>query len=125
LRRRARLPDLSGESNVKNYIGPRSPITITAPSALTGGTPIIVGTLLCIPAKTEASGDQAAVHIDGCWEIAKATGEAWTLFAKVYWDDTAKKMTTTATSNTLRGVAAKAAASGDTTGWVLLSGDSV
>lgn len=44
----------------------------------------------------------------------KATGEAWAVGAKIYWDNTAKKFTTTATSNTLCGYALGAALAADT-----------
>jgi predicted RecA/RadA family phage recombinase len=51
----------------------------------------------------------------------KATGEAWTLGAKLYWDASAGKFTTTSTSNTLCGRAGAAAASADTTGSVIFN----
>lgn len=44
----------------------------------------------------------------------KATGEAWAVGAAIYWDDTAKKFTTTATDNTLCGYALETALAADT-----------
>lgn len=53
--------------------------------------------------------------------LPKATGEAWTLGAQLYWDNTNFRFTTTASGNTAVGAAAgAAAASGDATGTVLL-----
>ncbi|MCB1470839.1 MAG: DUF2190 family protein, partial [Rhizobiaceae bacterium] len=50
--------------------------------------------------------------------------QAWTAGAKIYWDDTNKRTTNVATSNTLIGVATEAVAggAGDTIGRVRLNG---
>jgi predicted RecA/RadA family phage recombinase len=55
-------------------------------------------------------------------DIAKTTGEAWTHGQKLYWDNTAKKLTTTAAGNTLVGAAAQAQAAGDSVGRALITG---
>lgn len=49
--------------------------------------------------------------------------QAWSVGAKVYWDDTNKRTTTVSTDNTLIGVAVEAVASGasDTIGRVRLN----
>ena len=56
-------------------------------------------------------------------DITKVGSQAWTVGAKVYWDDTNKRTTTVATDNTLIGVAVEAVASGasDTIGRVRLN----
>ena len=46
----------------------------------------------------------------------KAAAQAWVALGPIYWDDTAKNFTTTATSNTLAGRIAADAASADTEG---------
>lgn len=46
---------------------------------------------------------------------AKATGEAWTVGQAIYWDNTAKKFTTTASGNTKCGYALEPALSAATT----------
>lgn len=61
-----------------------------------------------------AQGDVAVVALEGVFTLPKATG-AITLGAKVYWDNTAKNITTTSASNTFCGYAWAAQASGDTT----------
>ena len=57
------------------------------------------------------------------FDITKVGSQAWTVGAKVYWDDTNKRCTTVATDNTLIGVAVEAVASGagDTIGRVRLN----
>ena len=59
----------------------------------------------------------------GVFDITKVGSQAWTVGAKVYWDDTNKRCTTVATDNTLIGVAVEAVASGagDTIGRVRLN----
>lgn len=52
--------------------------------------------------------------------VPKATGEAWTPLTKIYWDDTAKKFTTTSTSNTLAGYVKEPALSADIEGVIRL-----
>lgn len=52
--------------------------------------------------------------------LPKATGEAWAVGAKLYWHNTNLNFTTTAAGTQAAGHAAKAAASGDTTGYVRL-----
>jgi predicted RecA/RadA family phage recombinase len=60
-----------------------------------------------------------AVHLQHAGDL----GQAWTVGAKVYWDDTNKRCTTVATDNTPVGVAVEAVASGagDTIGRVRLN----
>ena len=58
--------------------------------------------------------------ISGVFSVPKASG-AITQGALLYWDDTAENLTTTASGNTLVGVAAAAAASGDATVPLLLN----
>jgi predicted RecA/RadA family phage recombinase len=67
-----------------------------------------------------ADGESGELIVEGVVTGAKATGEAWTLLQKLYYDATADKFTTTATSNKPAGVAAAPAASADTTGKIKL-----
>ena len=98
-------------------------LTLTAPSGgVVSGTPVLIGNLLVIPRTTAAQtlpfdGDTVGVHT-----LPKATGIAWTEGLLLYWDNSAKNVTTTTTSNYRIGVASAVAASGDTTGPVRLNG---
>lgn len=95
-------------------------ITVAAPADVTSGQGVLVGSLFGVASTTAESGDPVAVVRKGAYRLAKATGQAWTVGLKLYWDNTAKNVTSTATDNTLIGVALAAAASGDTVGDVLL-----
>ena len=69
------------------------------------------------------SGEPVETALVGVFDITKVGSQAWTVGAKVYWDDTNKRCTTVATDNTLIGVAVEAVASGasDTIGRVRLN----
>lgn len=102
-------------------------IDLTAPSGgVTVGLFYLIGAILVMANVTAAEGELFAGVPRGLFdECAKATGSAWTEGQKVYWDDTNKRFTATATGNTLVGFAAAAAAAGDTTGSVILTGQVV
>ena len=89
-------------------------------SAVTAAmVPVVISSKVFIPLNlSDADADNAYVIDALAKDAPKATGEAWTMGQKLYWDNTAKKFTTTATSNTLCGYAAAPAASADTTGSV-------
>ena len=96
------------------YVQKGNLIDYTPTSAVAAGDVVILGTLcgianLDIPANT-----LGALALTGVFEIVKATG-AITVGAKVYWDNSAKNVTTTASSNTAIGVAFAEAGSSDAT----------
>lgn len=100
--------------------GDEIPYTNGTGSKIAVNTPVLVGDLVGVALTDIANGDTGTLQLSGVALLPKATGQAWTQGAKLYWDDTAKKFTTTDTSNTLAGWAYAAAASGDTTGQVKL-----
>jgi len=108
---------------MKNFIKPGHILTFTSPAGgVTSGTPVQIGQLLVIPTTTVAVGLPFEGLTCGVVDLPKASGQAWTEGALVYWDNTAKNVTTTSTSNLRLGCAAQAQASGDTTGRVYLQG---
>lgn len=71
--------------------------------------------------QASAQGDIAAVKFTGVFELPKVTSQAWaTIGAKVYWDDTNKRLTTSSSGNTQCGYVWEAAAADDTTGKIVL-----
>jgi predicted RecA/RadA family phage recombinase len=106
-----------------NHIQPGKVLELTAPAGgVVSGTPYLVGALFVVALTTAAAAASFRAATDEAWELPKATGQAWTEGAALYWDDTAKKVTTTSAGNTKIGCAIAAAASGDTVGKVLLNG---
>ena len=108
---------------MKNYTGSGNKLTLTAPAGgVTTGVALLIGSLLVVAESTAAAGATFVGVTTGEFTYAKVSAQAWAEGAKVYWDDTAKNFTTTATGNTLVGVAAAAAANPSSTGSVRLDG---
>lgn len=109
---------------MKNYVQPGSTLTLTAPYAVTSGDGLLVGSIFGVAAGDAASGATVEAALTGVLDLTKIGSQAWTVGAKVYWDDTNKRCTTVATDNTLIGVAVEAVAggAGDTIGRVRLNG---
>ncbi len=109
---------------MKNFVQDGLALDFTAPSGgVTVGVPILIGALLVIPSVTAAEGVKFAGWTEGVYELAAAThasSQAWTEGQLLYWDNTAKKFTVTATDNTKKGVAAAAKVSTAAVGLVKL-----
>ena len=112
---------------MKNFEQPGNSITIPAPAGgVVSGVPVIVGSLAGIPGTTAAEGVDFELHLVGVYNpIDKATGAAWAIGDKLYWDGVAKKATKTSAGNTLFAVAAGVAAAGDATGRIRLGAPAV
>lgn len=104
---------------MKNYIQPGAVMTITAPAGGTvSGRPFVSGSLVGVADITAAEGEDSTISTEGIYELAKTSAQAWTLGAKVYWDAVNLLVTTTASGNSLIGVAAAIAANPSATGLV-------
>jgi predicted RecA/RadA family phage recombinase len=103
-----------------NYVQEGKTLNYTAGADITSGQFVLVGTIGGVAKTDIANGKTGAVHVCGVFSLPKASG-AVTQGAKLYWDDSESEVTTTATDNTLIGVAAAAAASGDSNVHVLLN----
>ncbi|WP_010544279.1 DUF2190 family protein [Sphingomonas elodea] len=107
---------------MKNYISAPDGASFVAPYAVASGGGALIGPGLFGVAKiTIASGQSGPFELRGIFQMPKAAG-AIAVGAKIYWDNTAKVLTTTATSNTHVGAAAAAAAAGDATVLAYLPG---
>lgn len=106
---------------MKTLISDGKTLAVTAPYAVASGAGCLVGSLFGVAQDAAASGASVVLSLTGIVQLAKTTGAAWTVGALIYWDDTNKKAITTSSGNKLIGVAAAAAASGDTTGQVRLN----
>ncbi len=108
---------------MKNFVQPGNTITLTAPYAVASGDGLLVGSIFGISAGAAALGEPVETALVGIFDITKVGSQAWTVGAKVYWDDTNQRCPTVATDNPLIGVAVEAVASGagDTIGRVRLN----
>lgn len=110
---------------MKNFVQPGNIVTLTAPSGgVVSGTAYKIGSLIVVAQATVAQTLPFAALVEGVISYTKPGSQAWTEGAKVYWDNSAKKFTTTSSANTLAGIAAAAvgSGSGETTGLVRLDG---
>jgi predicted RecA/RadA family phage recombinase len=109
---------------MKSYIQPGHAITLAAPYDVASGDGLLVGAIFGVATHDALSGAEIEAQLTGVVEIAKTASQAWTIGAKVYWDNTAKRATTVASGNTLIGVAVLAVGAGaeETVGGVRLNG---
>lgn len=104
-----------------NYVQKGKALNYTPSGAdVASGDLVIIGTIAGVAKTDIADGKTGAVHICGVFSLPKASG-AVTQGAKLYWSSANSNVTTTASGNTLIGVAAAAAASGDASIPVLLN----
>ena len=109
---------------MKNYVQPGNTLTLTAPHDVISGDGLLVGSIFGVASGAAAIAEPVETALVGVFDITKVGSQAWTVGAKVYWDDSNKRCTTVATDNTLIGVAVEAVAggAGDTIGRVRLNG---
>lgn len=106
----------------RNYIQPGDVLTIFAPAAVLSGAPVIAGDIKGIAQGDAAAGASVDVATSGVWELPKVAANAFALGGKVYWSTADGLATSTASGNTLLGVAVEAAAAGTASVKVRLSG---
>lgn len=109
---------------MKNYLQHGDTLSLTAPAGgVVSGTPYLIGAALFgVAAHSADAGAAFELRRRGVFNsMPKTTGEAWAEGAALYWDNTAKKFTTTVGTNTLVGAAVVAALAADTIGTVILN----
>lgn len=106
---------------MKNYVQAGDLVTLTAPYAVVSGAGALVGSIFGVAATDIANAVDGEFKLTGVFDLGKTGSQAWTQGAKIYWDDTTKLCTTTASTNKLIGVAIAAAQAADTIGRVRLS----
>ena len=94
---------------MKNFIQHGEVVTVAAPATVASGDVVVVDSLFGIANTDAASGAPVTLCTEGVYALPKATTDVIAVGAKVYFDDAAGLVTTTATDNTLIGVALSAA----------------
>lgn len=109
---------------MKNFVQPGDTVTVTAPYALAAGDGCLVGVLFGVACGAYANGaTNAELKTEGVFDLTALstdTASGSTLVA-AYWDNTNKRITTTASGNTKVGVIVAAKANGETTARVRLN----
>jgi len=107
---------------MKNKVQKGQTVTVIAPYGVTSGQGVQVGALFGVASTDAANGSQVEIERTGVFDLTAVTADTGNPGAKVYWDNTARKITTTAGSNTLVGALTSAKGGSDTTARVLLDG---
>ncbi len=106
---------------MRNFLFPGKVVPVLAPYNLNSGDGALVGVIFGVASAPAAINTTVQLSRLGVFTLPKATG-AITQGAALYWDNTNKNLTTTASGNTKVGAALTAQASGDATVQVILSG---
>lgn len=107
---------------MKNFIQTGDVLNVIAPYLVLSGQGVLVGSLFGVAAFNAAQGADVEIKRAGVFDIDADSTKAGAQGVKVYWDDAARRLTTTATSNTLVGALVKAKTAGEPTMRVLLDG---
>ena len=107
---------------MKNFVQPGLSVPLPMPYDRTSGQGVLVGALFGVVAVDALSGASAEVAVNGVFDLTKEAPLVIAVGARVFWDNTNKRVTTTATGNVAIGHAVVAAASADTAVRVRLSG---
>lgn len=111
---------------MKNFVQMGDTINLVAPYAVSSGGGALVGSIFGVAVTDIANGAAGEFAIEGVFDLTALATDTFTGAAnKAYWDDTNKRITSTATSNTLVGVVIAAKANGDATARVRLNSTSV
>lgn len=94
----------------------------TPEKAVGNGEVVSLGTRIGVAGGDIKANELGHLHVVGVFEMTKATSEAITMGATVYYDAGAGAITTTASSNVPAGYAAAAASANDATVLVKLLG---
>lgn len=109
---------------MKNFIQPGIDLEITAAADVASGAGVLIGKMFGVAVVDIAEGARGNIVLTGVYSLPKAPSQAWTVGAKIFWDDAENRCTTVSTSNTLIGAAVEpvAGGAGDTIGIVRLNG---
>jgi len=102
---------------MKNFVqnGDRMQYANASGSTITSGTPILVGKRVGIAVADIPTGTTGVLAMEGVFTVTKLSTDVIAQGVVVYWDDTAKKFTVVASTNTIAGYAQAAAGASTTT----------
>ncbi len=102
---------------MRNFIQPGHSLAVVVPyaSGVTSGQGLLVGALFGVAAVDGAQNAVIEAATQGVFDITKEPALAITAGARVFWDNTNRRVTTTATGNFCIGIATQAALAADAT----------
>lgn len=108
---------------MKNFVQEGDALTVAAPADVLGGALVTSGVLAGVAVHDALAGQDVLIEIEGVFDLAKTSAQAWTLGAAIYLiPSTGLCTTATTVGNLLIGVAAAAAANPSGVGRVRLNG---
>ena len=107
---------------MKNYVQFGNTVTLAAPYAVSSGDGALVGSIFGVAEVDLANGVEGEFKVKGVFDLTTLSTDTGSVGAKMYWDNAAKRLTTTATANTLVGALLKAKLTAETTSRVRLNG---
>lgn len=112
---------------MRNFVmsGDTVPLAVPYASGITSGQGMLVGALFGVAAVDGAQNNVIEAATEGVFDLTKEPGLAIAAGARLFWDDSNRRLTTTPGSNGQVGAAVNAALAADATVRVLLDGDGV
>lgn len=96
---------------MKTFIQEGKHINVTVAADVEAGSPALYGSIFGVHMNKAVTGESCPLVTEGVVEVVKDTSTV-AFGATLYWDDTAKKLTTTVGTNKKVAVAVEAAATG-------------
>ena len=102
---------------MRNFVQPGDSLAVAVPYAggVTAGQGVLVGALFGVAAVDGAQNAVIEAATQGVFDLTKEPSLAITAGARVFWDNTNRRVTTTATGNFSIGIATTAALAADAT----------
>jgi predicted RecA/RadA family phage recombinase len=102
---------------MRNFIQPGDSLAVAVPYAggVTSGQGVLVGALFGVAAVDAAQNAVIEAATQGVFDLTKEPALAISAGARVFWDNTNRRVTTTATGNFSIGIATQAALAADAT----------
>lgn len=122
---------------MKNFVAVGNSITVFVDDIILGGSIIggngyLMGGIFGVAADSATAtdiddGTSVVLNLTGIYDLPKQPSQVWVTGAQVYWDSDNERCTTTASGNTLIGVAVQrtGGTAGETIGRVRLNGAAV
>lgn len=104
---------------MKNFVQKGRSIQLVMPYDRLAGQGVLVGSIFGVCANDALSGATCSVQVSEVFDVTKDTS-VFSQGDKVYWDDSAKKLSSTAASNQVVGSAVQAQLTGDATARIRL-----
>lgn len=110
---------------MKNFVQEGDIVSVPAPYTLASGDGALVGSLFGVAAHAAANGASVELQIEGVVRLSTLATDTGTYGTKMYWDNTNRRATTTATNNALIGALTFPKGAGESVATIRLNGTTV